>query len=96
MAIRRGAVKYSDRELRDPLHEGDTIACLKCGSRHSVKRDPRQGTSINTETGEARSVPNDVLFVECPLAPGPIVVGMNGRRLPEPLELTPRVAPTTH
>lgn len=88
--LKKGAIQFNVTDLRVPLAEGDTVPCPKCAARHVVKRDQRPGRSLNTETGVITEVRNEALYVECPEAPGPIVVGMDGKALATPLELTPR------
>lgn len=90
MNVRKGLIEFSTDDLRVSLSEGDTVPCPKCAHHHLVRRDPRPGKRFNTETGVVDLVRNEALYVECPEAPGPIVVGMDGKALPTPLELTPR------
>jgi hypothetical protein len=90
MTVKKGLIEFRDADLRVPLAEGETVPCPKCGGRHTVLRDPRPGRRYSSETGQVDLVRNDVLYVECPDAPGPIVVGINGKALQTPLELTPR------
>lgn len=92
MAVKRGAVIFNLNALHVPLKEGDLVPCPKCAAKHFVQRDPRPGTALDLATGEQHTVRNEALFVECPEAPGPIIVGMEGFVLPEPIELTPRKA----
>lgn len=90
MKVRKGAVIFKTSDLRVPLAEGDIVPCPNCSAKHFVKRDPRPGTRIDTEMGSVDACRNEALYVECPQAIGPIVVGMDGYVLPQPLELTPR------
>jgi hypothetical protein len=90
MIVKKGLIEFRDADLRVPLTEGETVPCPKCGGRHVVQRDPRPGRRLDSETGKIDLVRNDVLFVECPKAPGPIVVGIHGKALQTPLELAPR------
>ena len=90
MAVKKGAVVYNQADLRVPLKPGDLVPCPKCAHRHFVLRDPRPGWRFDSETGVTDLVRNEALYVECPEAPGPILVGMDGKVLPMPLELTPR------
>ena len=90
MTLTRGKVGYKRSDLKVPLKDGDVVPCPKCHGRHFVKTDPRPGRGFSTEHGVLENVPNTVLFIECPDEPGPIVVGMDGFALPQPLALTPR------
>jgi hypothetical protein len=86
----RGGVGFKTGDLKVPLKDGDAVPCPKCQGRHFVKTDPRPGLRYSSERGGVDKVPNTVLFIECPDEPGPIVVGMDGFALPQPLALTPR------
>ena len=90
MTVARGQIGYKASDLTVPLKEGDLVPCPKCAARHFVKTDPRPGRGWSSETGVLEDVPNVVLFIECPDEPGPIVVGMDGFALRQPLALTPR------
>ncbi len=90
--MKKGLIEFKDADLRVPLAVGERVPCPKCPDRHVVKRDSRPGTRVNTETGVVDQVRNEALYVECPQCPGPILIGIDGKALPEPLELTPRVA----
>lgn len=90
MVVRKGLVEFGLADLRVPLGEGESVTCPKCWAKHVVLRDPTEGTKINVETGTVSAIRNEALYVECPNAEGPILVGMDGFALPEPLELTPR------
>lgn len=90
MTIKRGGVSYKASDLKVPLKVGDVVPCPKCHGRHFVMNDPRSGHGFSTEKGALEKVPNIVLFIDCPDEPGPIIVGMDGFALPEPLALTPR------
>jgi hypothetical protein len=90
VTLRKGLVEFGDADLRVPLTVGERVPCPKCDSHHEVKRDPRPGRKYDATTGIMTSVDNEALYLECPEAPGPILIGIDGRALPEPLELTPR------
>jgi hypothetical protein len=88
--VARRAVGFRMADLKVPLKAGDIVPCPKCTLKHFVQRDDRPGTRLDVETGITTMVENEALYVECPEAPGPIIVGMDGFALPRPLELTPR------
>lgn len=90
MTLAKGAIFWKTTDHDVPLAEGETVPCPKCAGRHIVLRDTRPGQRLNTDTGVIEAVRNEALYVECPDAPGPIVVGMDGKALATPLELTPR------
>lgn len=91
--LKRGAVVYNKADLTVPLKPGDVVPCPRCDQKHFVQIDPRPGRRFSTERGVLSEVVNTVLFIECPQEPGPIVVGMDGFALPEPIALTPRKEP---
>jgi len=91
--LKRGAVSYNRADLTTPLKPGDVVPCPCCDLKHLVQIDPRPGRGVSSERGVLDAVPNTVLFIECPQEPGPIVVGMDGYALPDPIALTPRKKP---
>jgi hypothetical protein len=90
MTLKRGRVGYRLSDLTVPLKDGDVVPCPKCQDRHFVRTDPRPGRGFSSERGLLENVKNTILFIECPEEPGPIVVGIDGFALPEPIALTPR------
>jgi hypothetical protein len=90
MTLKRGGIGYKASDLTVALAVGDIVPCPKCAGRHFVQADPRPGRGFSSERGVLENVKNIVLFIECPDEPGPIIVGMDGYALPEPLALTPR------
>lgn len=91
--LKRGAVVYNQADLTTPLKPGEVVPCPRCDQQHLVQCDPRPGHGFSSEHGALDAVPNTVLFIECPQEPGPIVVGIGGFALPEPIALTPRKKP---
>jgi hypothetical protein len=88
--VKKRLVEFGVADLRVPLAEGETVPCPKCANSHVVLRDQRDGTRIDAMTGSVSAIRNTALYVDCPYALGPIIVGISGFALPEPLELTPR------
>ena len=90
MPARKGFVEFRLADVGVPLNAGESVPCPNCDARHVVKTDPRPGASLDVATGTFTKVPNVALYIDCPKTAGPILVGMDGRALPVPLELTPR------
>lgn len=88
--LKKGLVEFNLAQLTVSLAPGDRVPCPKCRDHHTVQSDPRPGECWNITTGCVDQVPNDVLFIECPEVKGPIIVGIEGKALPNALELTPR------
>lgn len=92
--LKRGAISYNQADLTTPLKPGEVVPCPRCDARHLVQLETRPGRGFSSaQPGVAQAVPNPILFIECPLEPGPIVVGIDGFALPDPIALTPRKKP---